>query len=230
MKRDMSQLYSRLGLRPGCTLEEFKYAYLRRIAELHPDHSHGAVRDASALSELVWLYATASRFHRRHGRLPGATGPAATPRAARQPQSRAQHAAMPVADIGNPMGVKEPKSRSERPLHMAALMLPLAAVLLLMFLSSDWLTPASRPSSGETPPPSADQSPQWLEPGMAETAVLAVQGDPSKIQGERWLYGPSWVQFENGRLVDWYSAPQHPLKIAVDVLAPGDVRAGIELH
>lgn len=227
MKRDISQLYSRLGLRPGCTLDEFKHAYLRQIAELHPDHTNGAVGDANDLNELVWLYATASRFHRRHGRLPGAQvteAPAPATRAA----SMARPVTLPSTDTGKAVQAKLAPARSENPLHAAALALPLVAVLLLIILSGDWLTPARQPDSVETAP--ANEQPQLrsLAPGMNETAVLALQGEPSERRRERWSYGPSWVQFEDGRVVDWYSAPQHPLVTAVGALAPGDVKLDSE--
>jgi hypothetical protein len=75
MESDFVQLYSWLGLRPDCTLDEFKRAYRRRVAELHPDRHPGAGNGFHApmrLSELTSLYGTATRFHREHGRLPGA--------------------------------------------------------------------------------------------------------------------------------------------------------------
>ena len=77
MRWDWAQLYSQLGLPPDCTLEEFQRTYRRRIAELHPDKGAGAGRPESPLllSELIWMHATATRFHRRHGRLPGAAPP-----------------------------------------------------------------------------------------------------------------------------------------------------------
>lgn len=77
MDSDFNQLYAQLELRPDCSLDEFKRAYRRRVAELHPDrHPGGDARasatDAMTLSELTSLYTTATRFHRTHGRLPGA--------------------------------------------------------------------------------------------------------------------------------------------------------------
>ena len=35
---------------------------------------------------------------------------------------------------------------------------------------------------------------------------------------ERWIYGPSWVEFECNRVVDWYSSRLKPLP--VDVARP----------
>lgn len=229
MKRDMSQLYSRLGLRPGCTLDEFKHAYLRRIAELHPDHVNGAVGDANALNELVWLYATARRFHRRHGRLPGAQVRATPSPAAYRSVGMVRSEPVQSAGAGQAEHAALIPARSERPLPAATLVLPLVAVLLLILLSGDWLTPTPQPDPGKTSPANEHPS-NSLKPGMFETAVLELQGEPSEKRGDRWIYGPSWVQFEDGRVVDWYSAPQHPLMIAVGVLAPGEVMLDPERH
>lgn len=76
MESDFARLYAWLDLRPECTLEEFKRAYRRRVAQLHPDrceHPHRLSANDMPLSELTSLYSTATRFHRQHGRLPGAS-------------------------------------------------------------------------------------------------------------------------------------------------------------
>ena len=74
-KQDFARLYTELGLRPGCTLSELKHAYRRRISELHPDRRGAlAPRPGDAhlpLADLIALYAAASEFHQRYGRLPG---------------------------------------------------------------------------------------------------------------------------------------------------------------
>ena len=68
------KLYSQLDLHPDCSLDDFKHAYRRRIAELHPDRPEavlGGDRDEVQLSDLNSTYAAAIRFHKQHGRLPG---------------------------------------------------------------------------------------------------------------------------------------------------------------
>ena len=68
------KLYSQLDLQPDCSLDDFKHAYRRRIAELHPDRPEtapGRDRDEVQLSDLNSTYAAAIRFHKQHGRLPG---------------------------------------------------------------------------------------------------------------------------------------------------------------
>jgi hypothetical protein len=75
MKRDFAQLYAQLDLAPGCSLEEFKRAYRRRIADQHPDRpgaGEAMPETQIPLPELIPLYVAAIRFHRQHGRLPGA--------------------------------------------------------------------------------------------------------------------------------------------------------------
>lgn len=49
--------------------------------------------------------------------------------------------------------------------------------------------------------------------GMSAEDVHAVQGEPSTVIGPRWGYGPSWIEFHCGKVVDWYSAPQEPLRV-----------------
>ncbi|QNP40682.1 hypothetical protein [Lysobacter solisilvae (ex Woo and Kim 2020)] len=71
---DLTLLYSELGLRPNCSLAELQLAYRRRISELQPNRSGGVQSPESVamLRNLIWLYTSATRFHRRYGRLPGA--------------------------------------------------------------------------------------------------------------------------------------------------------------
>ncbi|MFC5578026.1 hypothetical protein ACFPOA_08405 [Lysobacter niabensis] len=75
MKPDLTLLYTELGLQPNCSLQEFQLAYRRRISELQPNRVAGGSQSpetAFLLRDLIGLYTTASRFHRRYGRLPGA--------------------------------------------------------------------------------------------------------------------------------------------------------------
>lgn len=52
--------------------------------------------------------------------------------------------------------------------------------------------------------------------GMETTEVRAIQGEPSMVNEPRWEYGTSWVEFRCGKVVDWYSAPEHPLRVDDD--------------
>jgi hypothetical protein len=75
---DFLDLYKKLGLSPNCGLLEFKQAYRRYVSRLHPDRlaPNQIDREAGAgLQQLMAQYAAAMDFQRRHGRLPGASGP-----------------------------------------------------------------------------------------------------------------------------------------------------------
>ncbi|QSX77690.1 hypothetical protein [Agrilutibacter solisilvae] len=136
MKPDLTMLYSELGLRPNCSLAELQLAYRRRISELQSDRTAGSVpapEVTAVLRDLISLYTTASRFHRRYGRLPGAApqrqgvghivygGPRRAPTDdADQPSADASSSRSPVA-LG------------------AALTLLVLLFALLALASGDWL-------------------------------------------------------------------------------------------
>jgi hypothetical protein len=101
MKADFSLVYSQLDLRPDCSLEEFRSAYMRRIAELHPDRSGrepATVEAQATLRELVSTYVAVTRFHRRYGRMPGAS-----PRVSGNHHAPPSHAGYTSPHAHNPM-------------------------------------------------------------------------------------------------------------------------------
>jgi hypothetical protein len=134
MKPDLTLLYSELGLKPNCSLAELQLAYRRRISELHAHRTAGSTPSpeaAAALRDLISLYTTATRFHRRYGRLPGA------------PSHRAVHATS-VTGPRSPIGYSErpsddrPSPRSQIALGLAVTFLVLLFALLAM-ASGEWL-------------------------------------------------------------------------------------------
>ncbi|MBA4416498.1 MAG: hypothetical protein C0392_01100 [Syntrophus sp. (in: bacteria)] len=48
--------------------------------------------------------------------------------------------------------------------------------------------------------------------GSSKDDVLASQGTPTQISGNRWNYGFSYIDFEKGRVVKWYSSDENPLQ------------------
>jgi hypothetical protein len=48
--------------------------------------------------------------------------------------------------------------------------------------------------------------------GSSKDDVLASQGTPTQISGNRWNYGFSYIDFENGRVIKWYSSDENPLQ------------------
>lgn len=133
MKPDFSLLYSELDLPPDCSLEQFQCAYRRRIAELHPDKTGADTSSAeaqAALPALISTYVAVNRFHRRYGRMPGASPRAVAGNGSRraQPTSRSR------LPISVPAG-----DESDRPARRTLRIVMLFVALLLLLASWDWL-------------------------------------------------------------------------------------------
>jgi hypothetical protein len=206
---DFLDMYRALGLQPGCGLDEFRQAYRRRVAVLHPDRRAGNrldVRAAERLQRLTAQYNAAMEFQRRHGRLPGAAAPAT-------------HPSIPPATL----------LRASRPLQAATragrrsrsrLLILLAAVAAGVLLWN--VDPFSLSSGSTSAPAQADPAMDVTEApttpalavGMSIENVRAIEGNPDAIDGDRWEYGASWIRFAHGQVADWYSAPEHTLKAA----------------
>lgn len=202
---DFLTLYKQLGLSPDCNLAEFKQAYRRRVAALHPDRETQrppAPHAAEQLQRLTALYGAAMDFQRRHHRLPGAVA-SATVRAPRPSLDRRRPTAPPTTTRSGWW----------------------ALVALLLIVTGWWLWPTpSAPESGfsgRVPAPSllgAAESPPATGPrvinlGMDIRMVQLLQGTPALINDDLWEYGPSWIRFEKNKVIDWYSSPLQPLKV-----------------
>lgn len=214
---DFFSFYQQLGLDPNCSLAALKNAYRRRIAELHPDRHperHADPASAARLQELTAAYNAAIGFERRYGRLPGA-----------------QHAAN-ARTTGTPPTPNRPTPQAEPPVRRSGLrrfalvVLILAAIAWLLWGRPDADDPglASGARTDRTdhwfvtvPPPrneSVDVVEHRLELGMDAQAVAAIEGKPMMANAERWDYGPSWIEFDHGKVSDWYSSKLRPLKVA----------------
>lgn len=199
---DFIALYRELGIDPGCSVDELRLAYRRRVADLHPDRIGASGEDD--LKSLNLRYAAALEFHRHYGRLPGAA-PVPVARVPRESPAVPEQEAAPA---------EAPEPR--RPSKFVVYGIMLVAMLLVWWFSR---TGAGSPaihgmgvatSERETTPRSAIA----LRTGMSRTEVVALLGYPvTREHGDtRWLYGASWVRFDCGEVVDWYSSPLKPLK------------------
>lgn len=214
---DFLDLYGKLRLEPGCSLEEFKQAYRRNVALWHPDRRRGSRADvlaAARLQRLTAQYGAAMDFYRRHGRLPGAPRP-----------MRAVDTAVAVADAADidPPPEPRPVTASVPPSTDAPRGLPLrwwfGAALLGIGAVVWWMWPDGyvAESGDERRVPAAvhpGHAPVvTIAPGMTTDEVIAIEGEPTRRADDRWEYGPSWVRFEDDQVVDWYSSPLRALHV-----------------
>ncbi|MGG6462861.1 hypothetical protein [Solilutibacter silvestris] len=142
MTSDFTSLYASLGVDPDCDVETLKRLFRRRIAELHPDR--GATLSEE---ELMLLYLEALRFHRRHGRFPGARvrGGNTIRLAAIEPRPL-RHELVAVPTLADGDG-------ASRQQVMTVTLLTLLGLLLLGF--GIWAIDGDDPVSAGTGPPRA---------------------------------------------------------------------------
>lgn len=110
--------------------------------------------------------------------------------------------------------------------------LVVAVVLGTYFLNSTQVKPhfahhsasAAVAAPAANPAPAAPQGqytapvvPEFFTLGSLKSDVVAVQGNPSSIEDNKYLYGLSTVNFENDKVVGWNVNPLNPLKV---ILAP----------
>lgn len=213
---DFAALYRELGVRPECGLDEFRRAYRRRVAHIHPDRHAGA--DMLDLQRLNVLYDAAVRFEREHGRLPGA----AAPRSA-GPGERSSAAAS--APDGRVRDAASPSRRASGLLYGLVALLAVLATLLWSRSREEQADPSVAPLPATVlPSPAGDIAHPMLTLGRSPDEVIDIAGQPVLIEGDRWLYGPSWVRFECLEVADWYSSPLRPLGAATARPAPLDKR------
>lgn len=226
---DFLALYRDLGLDASCSLAAFRQACRRRIAARHPDRA-AAQRDQGStqsgngsvlpIEQLIALYVAGVRFHRAHGRLPGAPA-----------DGLALRRQVPVVGTARP-----PVSRARRwpgvglPAALAAIVVVISGIALLVGDQGDAASVADsgRAVTDGTTDTLRDgamatvRKHARLRVGMTPETVRAIQGEPIRINEDLWDYGPSWLRFEDGQLVDWYSSPLRPLAVGTREARPRD--------
>lgn len=201
---DFMVLYRELGIEPDCSMDGLRMAYRRRVADLHPDR--GGDVGGDELKALNRLYAAAIDFHRHHGRLPGA--------AARAPASR-QPAFAGLPPAATVTLEEAPLRKGRRPSRFVKY-----GIVLVAAVAAWWITRGDGPLPGFLDGVAGSQRETRssaaiaLHQGMRSREVTSLLGDPvsRELGGVHWEYGPSWVRFECGRVVDWYSSPLRPLR------------------
>ena len=225
---DFAALYRELGLAPGCSSAHLRAAYRRRVSRLHPDQG-GDAEDTGRLQQLNRLYRAALDFERAHGRLPGDGGGAAGDSRASTPAPDTWADPHPptmsgLASAASTGSHAPPDAREGIPRSFLLVVLAAVCVLawrVLVGIASPSDAPAEHVPAPYIPVAAAtrpliEQHDGRLLAGMSREMVLDIQGEPLDRRAQRWLYGPSWVEFACDRVVDWYSSPLQPLRVRME--------------
>ncbi|HNR92310.1 MAG TPA: J domain-containing protein [Dokdonella sp.] len=221
---DFLRLYHEFGLAPDAGIDDLKRAYRRFVSTLHPDrHGDDPISQHLAqdqLARLTRLYDAAIRFHREHGRLPGAAPSARSGDNSAWAAAQRIETADAVPRTPQQPDLIEPGPRSGlRPgLWLAGVGVVGLFVWLIARLAAleDALVPEPVRTAPAASVVAAPPTPRagGIHVGMRAEDVLRIQGEPVTRSEYRWEYGPSWIQFENGRVTTWYSSPLRALRIA----------------
>src|SRR5690606_29581359 len=200
---DFMVLYCELGIEPDCSMDGLRLAYRRRVADLHPDR--GGEAGGDELKALNKRYAAAMEFHRHHGRLPGAAAPAP---ALRRP-AYAEPTRPAVGEEEEP-----PRERRRRSKFVVCGMVVVAAIAAWWLTRTDASLPEFVDGVAGNQREIRPSAAIALRQGMHAREVRALLGDPvhRALGGTHWEYGPSWVRFACGEVIDWYSSPLRPLR------------------
>ncbi|UPG96436.1 J domain-containing protein [Luteibacter aegosomatissinici] len=218
---DFLDLYGKLRLQPDCSLAEFKQAYRRHVSQWHPDRRTRGVRaDALAarrLQRLMAQYSAAMEFHKRHGRLPGAVAVKVAPEVPSNivvfvPRERPV-GEPEVTEEPGAVGIARKRARTKGIVWLAVI--SVVGVAAWMFIPDP---DRVDPSVEGIPVVAAEAEAPAIEAGvislgMKDNEVVALEGEPTLRSADRWEYGPSWVRFEGGSVVDWYSSPLRTLHV-----------------
>ena len=211
MNPDYNHLYLELGLQPDCGIDELRHAYRRHVSSLHPDRGErtkAAGARSLPLSDLNALYDEAIRFQVRYGRLPGASQPRMHSRGGTAAAASVSTDATPGGESGMP--VASPGRRIWWALLLVAV---IAGLMLGLPDAHSPATSTGHPvTEADMPREPARPLPTRLALGMDAATVLAIQGEPVRRSDSEWTYGPSWLRFEKGKLVDWYNSQLYPLR------------------
>ncbi|MGA9422435.1 MAG: J domain-containing protein [Rhodanobacteraceae bacterium] len=219
-KTDFLAFYQTLGVSANCSLDELKRAYRRRVAALHPDRHPDRTANAVEsvrLQELTASYDAVMVFQRHYGRLPGASQPAMARRD--NPQGASAHRSVRPSRNAGP-------SRLGRILLVVGLLVALAWILLggnVMFALG-----VGENGDGTRLPPNSElvaiptfrtgtgaPSPQVrIVIGMDKPTVRRIEGAPLSADSAHWDYGPSWIDFDDAGVSNWYSSRLRPLRVA----------------
>lgn len=164
MKPDLDSIYAELDIDPRCSLADFKRAYRRRIAELHPDREGTRSRnpeDEAVLRNLIRVYAAVTRFHRRYGRMPG--GHPAHLRAPGLPRFARVDRGVPAVEPG--------RSGEARRTRATMTLVGLFIALVLLLASWSWLGSAAHGNAGRGATPAQPPGPGIPFTAGAQPAV-----------------------------------------------------------
>lgn len=210
---DFERCYRILGLEPGCSWMALKARHRELVQRWHPDRHPTPLRaDAEhRLKEINRAFSLLENELRRTGALPRPSPTRSTAVRAR-PRKPEKHRPQ-----------RSTPARAGLPFRNLIPVLFVAAGGLAAYLAV--LGPAQQGGQGSSPSRREDATAAaraHFSIGDPKSRVFAVQGPPSRVDGDTWYYGRSAVFFRDGAVDWWRISPDDPLQVRARLpAAPG---------
>lgn len=207
---DYTRCYQILGLDPGSDWSDAVKHYRSLAARYHPDRQGNEPGDFSA-AEINIAYRTLKKYYQSHGALP---------------LSRSK----PVSKTPFP----RPRGHRDHSLRNYFLSFLASAILFYAYSHLETRRDSDSDSALSEKGHSIDMPPE--EPGASDRPdhhaviwhgdslgkVAELLGPPDDTREARWYYGDSWIQFRDGRVIDWHSTVGNPLPVSLVAPARGN--------
>jgi hypothetical protein len=234
--------YLILGIQPGATWEELRWAYKKQINAWHPDRFQQDKSQKHLAEEktknITQAYNELAEYHKRYGALPLQVEMRPAPDANDlAPQST--HGFDTVAEsqdtapsATNATTVKPQGRQHHKRTPRSATVIALAGAIYLSWQLLPWELFDGPPE--KVPQETTDiqqvqeeninshqpatTNDKYFSVGSQLGEVYAIHGVPTKTEKDIWYYGNSKVYFSNGRVTRWEETTDHPLQTRVTVL------------
>jgi len=245
--QNYADYYALLNLAPDADWPMVRTQYRRLVGQWHPDRfsdDPDKQRYAEARTkQIVGAYHALEQFHRDHGALPGIVSAAAKLAADRATRVDSAREARDASGLGRTFDTRVGRdahrvavrkgSKASRRIVLATLVLVAGTYALYRYVWTEEQAgdappavmahePSAAPRLREAPEESTEQ--QTISIGSTFGDVYAIQGIPTRTEGNTWFYGDSKIRFFEGSVVSWEESPGHPLRTPHE--QPGALRSG----
>lgn len=235
---DYSRHYAILKITHDTDWEALRARYKRLIGQWHPDRfpadATGRALAEEHSKQIIFAYQTIERYYRDHGVLPPmepATTAGRTRPTARDAGAAPRAAETATTDTTEPQPATKIRRRQLAIVVLSAL--TMGAYAAFRYADSDVseadsganIAGLAEASARRLPTTETSREAGGITAGSTLGEVYAIQGIPTRTQGDTWHYGKSSIRFEQGKVVSWNQHPDDPLRIARDI--PVELRDGI---
>mgnify|MGYP001579240134 FL=1 len=222
MNNHYLQHYQVLEIQPGCSFEDLRYAYRRLVKEWHPDHFTGGRENSdpgyaeSKIKDINKAFRSLSDYYKKNGCLPISPEEAA---------DLNKGSAFLWMDNRQSKDRRPAQGKKASTFSVSLRLMIVGAVLGIGYVAwkthmQEQIGPSNQAAPANSVPTEQYQlgsrqsreTEEHFTVGSTLGDVIAIQGAPTSIEGDVWLYGQSKVYMEKGAVTKWENDSESPLK------------------